>query len=188
MGFLSAPWLFRETKLYLVASADPRHLQQTCAEEKPSPATETSVLLHIYQSHKLFLPHIHKYSTLLVSHSTLSSEIVIFYYSFSFLLPFLMAEWNPGKQTKTPSHAVNILQNQATSWLHLKLFTMLTQHKPTQTCQCRVQFQEPQQPKSQKPKPHRFQKTWFSTFASSLHQSSFLQTPAAVTRLWRNAS
>lgn len=32
-----------------------------------------------------------------ISHSTLSSEILIFYYSFSF--PFLMAEWNPGKQT-----------------------------------------------------------------------------------------
>lgn len=117
--FPSVPGLFTETKLCSIPSPtqQPQRIPVTSRrhtlKNNHPPATETPVLPTPINTHITLATYIH-ILLCLCPISMLGSEILIFYYHFSFLLLLLMAEWNPRKQNKTPPHAANILQNEAT--------------------------------------------------------------------------
>lgn len=179
VGFPSIPGLFRETKLCSILSPapQPQQIPVTCSRhtlKKNCPATETSVSPHIYQ-HTNYFCHLHTYTPLCSCPiSTLSSEILIFHYHFSFRLLVLTAEWNPSKQNRTHiPYAANVLQNEATSWLHLKPSPRshsTNQHKLTRAGPGFRTLNSPNLTDSKKSGTS----PQLSTFASSLHQSSFL--------------
>lgn len=147
VGFPSVPGLFTETKLYSIPSPtqQPQQIPVTSSRhtlKNNHPATETSVLPTSINTH--YFSYLHTHSTLLVSHFYGRFTDTYFLLSFSFLLLFLMAEWNPRKQNKTPPHAANILQNEATHDCS-EVFILFTQPKSAQTHQGRAWLQEPQQ-------------------------------------------
>lgn len=199
VGFPSIPGLFRETKLCSILSPapQPQQIPVTCSrhtlKKNCPPATETSVSPHIYQ-HTNYFCHLHTYTPLcLCPISTLSSEILIFHYHFSFPLLVLMAEWNPSKQNRTHTpYAANVLQNEATSWLHLKPSPRshsTNQHKLTRACLASgpSTAQTSQAQTSQTPKNLGLHRNSVPLQAAYTNRPSS-PMPGTVIRLWRNTS
>lgn len=157
-----------------------RHLQQPRTEEQLSSCnTDLAVTTHL-STHKLFLPLIYTYPTLLVSHFYLKLRDIYFPPSFLFPSPLSNSWMKPQKaeHNVSPRHAANILQNEATSWLRLKPSPhshSTNQHTPERAA---PGFRSLNSPNITSPNLMDFEKPRtspsLSTFASSQQQSSFL--------------
>lgn len=104
----------------LATSTAPCPLQQAHAEGKPSSCNrDLSVTTHL-STHKLLLPLTCTYFTLLVSDFYTEFKDTSFLPPLLFLSPLSHGWMKPQKAKPNTLLAPNILQNEATSWLHLK--------------------------------------------------------------------
>lgn len=157
-------------------------LLQERPQRYPHPSTHTLLRLLTYTFYSVS----HFYARFRDTHFLLSSP---------FLLLFLMAEWNPKKKNKTPPHAANILQNEATHDCS-EVFILFTQPKTAQTNQGRTWLQQLNNPNIITQNLMDWKKSETSPrlgiFASSLHKSSFHPDTRYYHNhyhyLWRNAS